>query len=299
MITRRQLPLYALRSFEAAARLKSLNAAAEELGVTYSAISHQIRKLEQMLDIDLFDRRRKPLTLTNRGETFFVTVKGSFDQLSRATEGLDKNDPGGELTISSVPGLGTNWLMPELAEFMRNFHGLNIHIKTNFWHRDARNDAADLAIVYGSAEHPGKRVTRLGQSQFFPVCSPRIIDALARPKTMAGMVLLHDHTEETWSRWLLEAGLENIQHHQNMFFDNANMCLEAARRGLGVAMGDRVTVKSDLAEGRLVQLFDKSVPAIHPYYIVASPPNEALPVVQALEAWLIERFNATCKGGPA
>ncbi|MEQ9676094.1 MAG: LysR substrate-binding domain-containing protein [Roseovarius indicus] len=291
MIKRRDLPLYALRSFEAAARLQSLTAAAEELGVTYSAISHQIRKLEQLVALDLFDRRHKPLMLTARGEALFASVRDSFDQLAQATEGLERAEPGGELTISSVPGLGTNWLIPELGEFIRTFRSVDIHITTHFWHREAQNSDADLSIVYGSAEHPGKKVTRLGQSQFFPVCSPRIVDALAKPKTLAGMVLLHDHTEETWSRWLLEAGFDSIQRHQNMYFDNANMSLEAARRGLGVAMGDRVTVKSDLAEGRLIRLFDKSVPAIHPYYIVTKAEDKALPVARALEAWLIDRFS--------
>lgn len=126
------------------------------------------------------------------------------------------------------------------------------------------HDEIDLAIVYGSADHPGRRVVRLDQSDF-PVCSPRIMDRLSTSRDLANTTLLHDHNEETWSRWLLESAFDTTE--------------------------DRPTVQRDLSEGRLVRLFDHTVPAIHPYYIVTPPLTHMTRVAQALEVWIIEQFK--------
>ncbi|MBT4891238.1 MAG: LysR family transcriptional regulator [Rhodospirillales bacterium] len=290
MIKRRDLPLYALRGFEATARLHSLTDAAEELGVTYSAISHQIRKLEEILGTTLFDRRHKPLSLTAKGHALLSGVTDSFDRLSRAAEEAGNTGLEGELVVSCIPGLGTNWLIPALEQFLKSYTKLNLHIITEFWHHPTPHEEIDLAITYGSAERTGRRVIRLGQSEFFPVCSPRIMDGLLKPQDLAGITLLHDHSEETWSRWLLEAGHQNLEDRRNIYFDSAHMALEAARAGYGVAMGDRPTVQHDLREGRLIRLFDHSVPAIHPYYIDTPPLEHMKPATKALEAWLVDQF---------
>jgi len=290
MMKRRDLPLYALRGFEATARLSSLTEASQELGVSYSAISHQIRKLEEFLGTALFDRRHKPLRLTARGHLLLTGVTDSFDSLSRATESVGDEGLVGELTISCVPGIGTNWFIPLLGQFLKSYPKLNVHIVTEFWHQPTAHDDVDLAILYGSAEHKGRRVVRLGQSEFFPVCSPRIMDGLLKPQGLTGMTLLHDYSEETWSRWMLEAGIESIDDRRDIYFDNAHMALVAARAGFGVALGDRPTIQGDLSEGRLVRLFDHSIPAIHPYYIVTPPSEHMKPAAQALEAWIVEQF---------
>lgn len=288
---RRDLPLYALRGFEATARLGSLGGAAEELGVSYSAISHQIRKLEETLGMDLFDRSHKPLRMTSKGHLLLARVTDSFDSLSRATEVVSNEGLEGELTVSCIPGLGTNWFIHVLGQFLKSYTRINVHIMTEFWHHPAAHEDVDLAISYGSAEHTGRRVVRLGQSEFFPVCSPRIMDGLSKPRDLKGMTLLHDHSEETWSRWMLETGFEGIDDRRDIYFDSAHMALVAARAGYGVAMGDRPTIQADLIEGRLVRLFDHSVPAIHPYYIVTPPSEHMKPAAKALEAWIVEQFQ--------
>jgi DNA-binding transcriptional LysR family regulator len=196
----------------------------------------------------------------------------------------------GELTVSCVPGLGSNWFVPLLGNFLRSYTGLNVYVRTEFWHQPLADNQVDLAITYGSAEHVGRRVVRLGQSEFFPVCSPRNMKGLARPADLAGLTLLHDHSDETWSRWMFEVGIENLDGHRNVYFDSAHMALEAARMGDGIAMGDHPTVQKDLDEGRLVRLFDHAIPAIHPYYIVTSPSELMKPAARALETWIIAQF---------
>jgi len=290
MMKRRDLPLHALRGFESTARLGSVSSAAQELGVSHSAISHQIRKLEDILGTALFNRRQRPLGLTVKGRLLLAGVRDSLDGLTRATESVSNEELEGELTVSCVPGLGSNWFVPLLGKFLRSYTGLNVHVRTEFWHQPVAYNQVDLAITYGSAEHVGRRVVRLGQSEFFPVCSPRNMKGLARPVDLAGLTLLHDHSDETWSRWMFEEGIESLDGHRNVYFDSAHMALEAARMGDGIAMGDHPTVQKDLDEGRLVRLFDHSIPAIHPYYIVTSPSELMKPAARALETWIIAQF---------
>jgi len=290
MMKRRDLPLHALRGFESTARLGSVSSAAQELGVSHSAISHQIRKLEEILGTALFNRRQRPLGLTVKGRLLLAGVRDSLDGLTRATESVSNEELEGELTVSCVPGLGSNWFVPLLGNFLRSYTGLNVYVRTEFWHQPLADNQVDLAITYGSAEHVGRRVVRLGQSEFFPVCSPRNMKGLARPADLAGLTLLHDHSDETWSRWMFEVGIENLDGHRNVYFDSAHMALEAARMGDGIAMGDHPTVQKDLDEGRLVRLFDHAIPAIHPYYIVTSPSELMKPAARALETWIIAQF---------
>ena len=290
MMKRRDLPLNALRGFESTARLGSVSGAAQELGVSHSAISHQIRKLEEILRTSLFNRQQRPLGLTAKGRLLLTGVSDSFDGLTRATASVGNEGLEGDLTVSCVPGLGSNWFVPLLGKFLSSYTGLNVHVRTEFWHQSVSYDQVDLAITYGSAEHVGRRVVRLGQSEFFPVCSPRNIKKLAKPADLTGLTLLHDHSDETWSRWMLEAGIESIDEHRNVYFDSAHMALEAARAGDGIAMGDHPTVQKDLNEGRLVRLFDHAIPAIHPYYIVTPPSELMKPAARALETWIIDQF---------
>jgi DNA-binding transcriptional LysR family regulator len=290
MMKRRDLPLNALRGFESTARLGSVSGAAQELGVSHSAISHQIRKLEEILRTSLFNRQQRPLGLTAKGRLLLTGVSDSFDGLTRATASVADEELEGDLTVSCVPGLGSNWFVPLLGKFLSSYTGLNVHVRTEFWHQSVSYDQVDLAITYGSAEHVGRRVVRLGQSEFFPVCSPRNIKRMTRPTDLTGLTLLHDHSDETWSRWMLEAGIESIDEHRNVYFDSAHMALEAARAGDGIAMGDHPTVQKDLNEGRLVRLFDHAIPAIHPYYIVTPPSELMKPAARALETWIIDQF---------
>ena len=126
------------------------------------------------------------------------------------------------------------WLIHVLGQFLKSYTRLNVHLITEFWHHPVAHDDVDLAISYGSAEHTGRRVVRLGQSEFFPVCSPRIMNGLTKPRDLTGMTLLHDYSEETWSRWMLEAGFEDFDDRRDIYFDSAHMALVAARAGYGV-----------------------------------------------------------------
>ncbi len=290
---RRNLPLHALRAFEATARAHSVSRAADELGVTHSAVSHQIKKLEELTGSTLFDRKHKPLRLTVQGEQLLSPVSDAFDRLARSTNDLKDGGLEGDLTVSCVPGLGANWLVPILGEFLKTYAKLRVRVITEFWHQPIEENDADLAVAYGSAQHAGKRVIHLGHSNFFPVCSPPLFadsDAIRNPEDLLRYTMLHDHSEESWQRWFVAAGVRSMSDARGIVFDSAHLSLQAARAGCGIAMGDTPTVHLDLKEGRLIRPFDRTVPAIHPYYIVTPPPDQVKPAAQALEVWLQDRF---------
>jgi DNA-binding transcriptional LysR family regulator len=294
MIPERQhLPLHALRAFEAAARCCNFVRAAEELGVTHGAVSHQIKSLELQLGRPLFDRARRPLSLTPAGEQLLGVVSNAFDRLTKAATAVRRGELEGDVTLACVPGLAANWLPAVLSEFLAAHTNVTIRIVTEYWRHPTMADQSDLAIVYGSGEHPGKRVVLLGHSQFFPVARPGLVKTMRSALRAADLLrhtLLHEYTDETWSRWFAAAGLPDVDTARGLFFDGAHLTLQAAREGCGIAMGDTPTVVQDLAGERLVRLSPLSVPAAFPYYLISAPERDASPAVAALERWIIERF---------
>lgn len=290
-IKRSRLPLTALRAFEAAARHRNLLRAADELAVTHGAVSHQIHSLETELKAPLFDRRRRPIELTPAGEQLLAAVHESFERLTRVASAIQNGEIEGEIVLSCVPGLAANWLVPRLGRFLSLHANIAVHVVTEYWRHPKIADHSDLAIAYGSAAHPGKRVVRLAHAEFFPVCSPMLRKPpLRRAQDIAAHTLLHEYTDEAWSRWLAAAGLSDLKPARNVYFDGAHLSLEAARAGYGIAMGDLATVRDDLAGRRLVRLFKQTVPAAFPYYLVAPPETEQPAAARALEKWLVAEF---------
>lgn len=290
---RNRLPLHALRAFALAARHRSLISAADELAVTHGAVSHQIRSLEEQLRVTLFDRKKRPMQMTPAGEQLLVVVEECLDRLQRATTAIQSGEIEGELTLSCVPGIASNWLVPSLGEFLSKHANIAVHLVTEYWQHPTVADRCDLAIAYGSAEYPGKRVVLLGQSEYFPVCGPQLLeraDAIADPARIMEHTLLHEYSDETWSRWFAAVGIDDVKIARRVYFDGAHLSLQAARAGYGIAMGDLATVRTDLANGTLVRLFQESVPAAFPYYLIAAPRSEQSAAARAMEDWLIERF---------
>ena len=293
VLNRHHMPLHALRAFEAVAKHRNTVKAAADLGVTHGAVSHQIRALEMSLKTRLFDRSCRPISLTPSGEQLLSAVYSAFSRLDRAVGALRAGEIEGEITISCVPGLASNWLVPNLGTFLSLNTRIAVHVFTEYWKHPTIADQCDLAIAYGSAEHPRKRVVLLGHSEFFPVCSPSLLSGTHRlrtPKDVARHTLLHERSDETWSRWFAAVGLRPVEGKRRVYFDGANLSLNAARAGYGIAMGDLATVREDLDNGKLVRPFKQAVPAAYPYYLVAPPVTEQSAPCRALEAWVCSHF---------
>jgi LysR family transcriptional regulator, glycine cleavage system transcriptional activator len=284
--------LNGLRAFEAAARHLSFTRAAAELNVTQTAISHQIRRLEEQLGIRLFVRRNRALELTREAESYLPAVRAAFEDLRTATARLRRSDRGELLTVSTMASLASKWLVTRVAAFQEVHPHVEVRITTSSHLVDFRREDVDMAVRYGRGHWPGLRAEWLMAEDLFPVCSPALMtgeNALRCPEDLANHTLLHTTVaREDWQLWLTAAGLPAaMAMRRGLSFDQSFMAIQAAIDGLGVAMGRTRYVEADLAAGRLVKPFDLVLPAEAGFYVVAPEETADLPKIALFRDWLI------------
>src|SRR5271165_1662477 len=203
--------LNGLRAFEAAARQLSFTRAAGELHVTQTAISHQIRRLEEQLGIVLFERRTRELRLTREAAAYLPAVQAAFEGLRQATARLQRPNRDALLTVSTTASLAAKWLVTRVAAFQDVNPGIEVRITTSAHLVDFRREEIDLAVRYGRGHWPGLRVRWLMAEDIFPVCSPALLRAakpLRQPADLVHHTLLHaTASREDWQLWLTAAGL--------------------------------------------------------------------------------------------
>ncbi|MEH2510919.1 LysR family glycine cleavage system transcriptional activator [Nitrobacteraceae bacterium AZCC 1564] len=283
--------LNGLRAFEAAARHLSFTLAAQELNVTQTAISHQIRRLEEELGIRLFIRQNRSLALTPRAIEYLPGIRAAFQDLRSATDRLLRNDNDRVLTVSTLTSFAVKWLMPRLRDFQEKHPDIDVRITTSIELVDFRKDNVDAAIRFGRGHWPDLRADWLMAEHLFPVCSPALLkgkQALRRPEDLSRVTLLHTSAHDDWRLWLTAAGLlPGLSQHRSLTFDLAFMTIQAAIDGIGVAMGQTAYVADDIAKGRLVIPFDITMPADAGFYIVAPQGKATTPKINAFRDWLI------------
>jgi len=292
-MTARLPSLNGLRAFEAAARHLSFTQAASELNVTQTAISHQIKRLEDELGIPLFVRHNRSLALTPQARDYLPLVRAAFDDLRLATERLLRKDGGKVLTISTLASLAAKWLLPRLNSFQNAHPDIDVRITTSTGLVDFKRDDVDAAIRYGRGHWPGVRAEWLMADELFPVCSPALLQGskpLRCPHDLAQHTLLHTSGgfyDDDWRLWLTAAGLPAaISKHHGLSFDLIFVTVQAAIDGFGVALGRTSYVRDDIAKGRLVVPFTIALPADAGFYLV-SPEGRTDPAkLQAFRQWL-------------
>jgi LysR family glycine cleavage system transcriptional activator len=293
-------PLNGLRAFEAAARHLSFTEAARELNVTQTAISHQIRRLEDRLGVALFRRRHKSLTLTAAGESYLPAVRQAFDGLRAATDTLLRRERRRALTVATIASFAVKWLVPRLSHFHQQHPDIEVRVTTGTALTDFRRDDVDLAIRYGLGQWPGLDAVPLVREDVFPVCSPALRDGrpgLRRPQDLAHHTLIHlTIAPDDWRVWFTAFGIEGIDPTRGPSFDLQLSAIQAAVDGLGVMLGRTALVGDDLAAGRLVAPFDLVLPAGAAYYVVTPPETADEPRVRAFREWLLSEVADT---GPA
>jgi LysR family glycine cleavage system transcriptional activator len=291
-MTARLPSLNGLRAFEAAARHLSFTLAASELNVTQTAISHQIRRLEEELGLRLFIRKNRALALTPQARDYLPGVRAAFNDLRLATDRLLRKDDDNVLTISTLASLAAKWLLPRLTAFQEAHPGLDVRITTSTALVDFKNGDVDAAIRYGRGSWPGVRAEWLMADEAFPVCSPALLDGkrpLRTPEDLRDHVLLHTSTNgDDWRQWLTAAGLpSDISKQPGITFDLILMTVQAAIDGIGVAMGRTSYVQDDIAKGRLVVPFNIALPADAGFYLVSPEGVAEPPKMKAFRQWLI------------
>jgi LysR family transcriptional regulator, glycine cleavage system transcriptional activator len=291
-MTARLPSLNGLRAFEAAARHLSFTQAASELNVTQTAISHQIRRLEEELGIRLFIRKNRALALTPEARDYLPGIRAAFNDLRLATDRLLRKDSDNVLTISTLASLAAKWLLPRLSSFQEAHPDIDVRITTSTGLVDFRSGDVDAAIRYGRGHWPGARAEWLMADEMFPVCSPELLAGkrpLQNPDDLRDHVLLHNtNNGDDWRLWLTAAGLPpDLSKPPGITFDLILMTVQAAIDGMGVAMGRTTYVKDDIAKGRLVVPFQIALPADAGFYLVSPEAAPDSPKLRAFRQWLL------------
>lgn len=289
-------PFAAVKAFEAAARHKSFKAAASELCLSPSAISHQIRALEQYLDTLLFERQgnRLDLTLTGRGYAGKLTgLLDAFDDSTRAAQRPAKR----LFRVLCTPGFAARWLVPRLD---RLDFGDRVRLRvavgapsTNF----ASNDS-DLVIQWADDPTDGVSTKPLLESHRYPVISPalRAQENVTQPQDLQRLRLMHDETADAWSEWFTAAGIDPPEMPCGPVFPNCELATTAAEQGQGVALAYDAMVRGTLASGRLERLFDTvTIPIV--IYSIAYPTDRAGdPMIAKFRDWLFAEVQRDSDG---
>ena len=309
-MSQRLPPLNALKAFEAAARHLSVKKAAVELNVTPAAVSHQIRTLEEYLDVQLFHRYNRALELTDAARACLPKLREGFDCLAQAVERLRTHTSGGMLTVSAAPSFAARWLMPRLHRFIAAHQEIDVRVSARMRRVsvDGKVDVAeratietwlddsDVAILYGHGHYPELDVHRLLSLTISPICSPKLLTGehpLRTPEDLRHHMLLHDDTgdmydgESFWEVWLEAAGITDIDAKRGARFSHAVLAFEAAIDAVGVVASMPSLAAEELASGKLVMPFDLKVPPASAYYLVGEPHAKPRPAVAAFRDWLI------------
>ena len=288
--------LNGLRAFEAAARHLSFTLAAAELNVTQTAISHQIKRLEQELGVRLFIRQNRALALTPEATDYLPGIRAAFDDLRLATNRLLRKDNERVLTVSTLASLAVKWLLPRLSTFQETHPEIDVRITTSIALVDFRDGDVDAAIRYGRGQWPGLRADWLMADHLFPVCSPALLTGnkpLKTPLDLTQHTLLHTMgaTNDDWRLWLTAAGLPPQQSHHGLSFDLTYLTIQAAIDGLGVAIGRTAYVEADIAKGRLVVPFDITLPTDAGFYLVTPEGRADTPKLRVFREWLLASMS--------
>ena len=296
-MARRLPPLNALRAFEAAARHGSFSAAAQELRVTDSAVSQQVRTLERYLGTRLFKRLPRGLLLTELGSTYLPVLTAGFDRLSEATLRLRSGDVGGMLTVAALPAFASGWLLPRIGRFRERYPRIDLLLKTGRALVDFRREDVDVAIRFGAGGGNDTKSVFLLDEEVFPVASPALLAPALIPMNVAdlrALPLLHDvdaHPAQpwmSWQGWFERAGVDSPTALRGLKFTDSIVLLGAAVAGLGVALGRGPHIEGLLGRGQLVRLTRDSWKAAWSYRLVAPPANFSRPNVRAFVEWIVD-----------
>jgi LysR family glycine cleavage system transcriptional activator len=290
-------PLKALLAFEAASRHGSFSRAADELGVTPSAVSHHIQKLEDFLGVQVFSRRAGRAVLTSAGRVYASEIERAFETIVGATRLVAPQSQRDHLFIASSPSFAAKWLQPRIGKFIEQHPNIGIRLSTIAELRDLETIRFDLAIAYGRppAVH-GRQIEPLLAERLRPLCSPRLIERvrLREPGDLSRATLIHSSNALTWTDYLRKVTGANLKAHHELWFDRSTMAIDAAVEGLGVVLESELLAADELQKGTLVAPFDQprfEVETVS-YYLVRSAETKSRVHVDAFESWLRMKLAA-------
>ncbi|YCO01374.1 LysR substrate-binding domain-containing protein [Vibrio sp. VNB-15] len=281
-------PLNSLKAFEATARLQSFTKAAEELNVTRAAVSQQVKSLEVYLDATLFERNGAQLNLTQAAHEYLPVVSHVFQSLSAATQHLFSRQKQAQLTLHVAHSFCSQWLMPRLADFHRQYPEVSFKISTTANAVPSNSDIADVEIINGYGNWHSQQAVQLTQENWIVVASPGFLylNPIANLSQLAhAATLATSGYQETWQSWLAYQGYQGKLPRLTAEFEHSLLAIEAAINQLGVLLVRDLLVEDHLQQGTLVRIGEWSMPSRGAHHMIVK--NEEKPHVKAFTKWLL------------
>ncbi|MDP2297549.1 MAG: transcriptional regulator GcvA [Pseudolabrys sp.] len=307
-------PLSALRAFEAAARHLSLTRAAEEMHVTPGALSHQIRGLEDLLGVKLFERKVRAIALTAAGRQLYPGLQTGFGQIRDAVASLDAAHNSNILVVSTSPGMTSKWLAPRLSRFSNDFADIDVRISSSLGSANFETDGVDIAVRNLPAEpaqNAALEIEKLADISLVAVCSPRLIErygAVKNAKNLARLPLIHAESFSprvpipNWGEWFGAAGISGPDLRRGLHFNSADHALDAAGEGAGVLLAHDLLAYDDLRTGRLIIPVRLSLPSGRAYHLVWPKGRKLTQAAEGFRRWIKAEIAAmdwkTIRGRP-
>lgn len=288
-------PLDLIQGFEAAARTLSFTKAGEELFITQSAVSRQIRGLEDHLGVALFERRPRSLALTERGRILHRAASEFLERLQETTDRLRADGGAPNLTVTTTGGFASLWLIPRLRTFTVLHPDVDVRISASYKTVNLERSLVDVAVRYCKEEEAPEGAIRLFGEDLLPICSPALLTEGPHPLRALADLEHHAllHMEEArdlmdWDTWLAAQGHPGLKPAASIRFDSYEGMIQAALSGQGVAMGIGRLVSGLVESGKLVSPFCKTVTGSRSYFVIRSANTRTRSHVQAFVDWLIE-----------
>jgi LysR family glycine cleavage system transcriptional activator len=300
-------PFDSLYVFAVAARHLSFTAAAAELHRTQSAVSHRIKALERDLGVALFTRLPRRLELTPAGRALAQRLNHVIADISRTIADFDEGVEARRLRVTTLPSVASRWLMPRLPRFFDLHPEIEVQVIADPQPLDLRAEGIDLAIRFGRGQYPGYSVSVLMRDRVLPVCCPKLAadhPPIGTIEALLELPLLHDSGAEedaslsSWRSWLDQLGRGDLICSNGQRFSSANLSIEAAVLGMGVALGRLSLVTDYLSSGALVSPLPLMTSTAFSYYVVALPETRARPKIVRFCHWLRAEAAATVSAAP-
>lgn len=289
-------PLRALLAFEAAARHESFAQGADELGVTPSAISHNIQQLEAFLGVVLFQRRAGRATLTDAGRIYSREMAHAFGIIAEATRLVAPQSQYGHLVVASGPSFAAKWLQPRLSNFLAAHPGVKVRLSTLTSRDEVATGRFDIAITYGRPPDTGAHVEPLLVERLRPLCSPKLAAELQlhAPSHLARATLIHSMNALTWSEYLRQVGEASLRPAHDLWLDRSSMAIDAAAAGLGVVLESEILAAAELSDARLVAPFGDAAFSVRvpSYFLVRASGYRSGSHAADFEHWLRDAVAA-------
>lgn len=280
-------PFAAVRAFEAAARHLSYTRAAEELFLSPSAVSHQIRALEEYLDTKLFERRQNRMQLTQTGKAYAGKMTSLLDQFEASTSAV-VDAASQTLRVLCTPGFAARWLVPKLERFAAP-SSIRLRVSVGAPSTDFQTNDADVVIGWAAEPVPGADVVPLMQSGRYPVAAPGFLrdHGIQSPEDLRNVTLVHDETMDQWAEWFASVGVDPPAFPCGPVFPNCELATSGVEQGLGVSLAYDMMVRETVASGRLVRLFDAVTMPFVIYSFVCQRSRAAEPLVAAFREFVL------------